>query len=235
MRKRSLSVVMAIVLLGSQAPSSAQSATQDKRPGVAVFPFYNGGSYGEKREDLALLQVGLQQALMSELAANTSLRVVDRSMIRELLQEQDLGASGRVDPQTAARIGRVVGAKYAITGGFIDLYGEFQLTGRIIDVETTEVLRSAQVQGDKKKLFSLIVDMAAKVTSDVKLPPLPAAIQEARRSRPVTPEALVRHAMILSLQDEGKTQRAIELYRELVKDFPQVEEWKAELKQLSGG
>ena len=237
MRILFLSMLMSTALVNASA--SAQEATAaDKRPGVAVFPFFNGGSYGDKKDDLALLQVGLQQALINELAVNTNMRVIDRSVLRELLQEQDLGASGRVDPATAARIGKVVGARYVVTGSFIDLTslgGDFQLTGRIVDVETSEVMKSAKVEGQKKKLFGLIVDMASDVTKGVKLPELAPALREARKSKPVTPEALVRHAMILSFKDEGNTQKAIELYKELVRDFPQMEEWKAELRQMTNG
>lgn len=209
-------------------------ATRDDRPGVAVFPFFNGGSYGAQKEDLALLQVGLQQSLMYELAQNTNLRVIDRSTLRELLQEQDLGKTDRVDPATAARIGKIVGARYVVTGGFIDLYGDFQLTGRIVDVETSEIVRSAQVQGKREKMYGLIVDMASRVTNDIKLPALPAAQKESRMRRAITPEAIVRHAMILSIADDGDKPRAVQLYRDLIKDFPQVEEWQAELHQLTG-
>lgn len=215
------------------APAPMQKG-RDDRPGIAVFPFFNGGSYGAQKEDLNLLQIGLQQSLMYELAQNTNLRVIDRSTLRELMQEQELGKSDRVDPATAARIGKIVGARYVVTGGFMDLFGDFQLTGRIVDVETTEIVRSAQVQGKRETMYGLVVDMASRVTSGIKLPALPAAVQESRKKRAVTPEAIVRHAMIMSIRDEGNTTRAVELYRDLVKDFPLVEEWKTELRQLSG-
>lgn len=246
MRRHLLSAVALAFLAGcSSSGASAQSVTPapstapattapDTRPGVAVFPFFNGGSYGDKKEDLALLSVGLQQMLMYELAANTNMRVVDRSTLKELLAEQDLGASGRVTPETAARIGRVVGAKYVVTGGFTDMFGEFQLNGRIVDVETSEVVKSAQVTGKREKLYGLVVDMGKDVTTGVKLPALPAAQQDARKNRKVTPEAIVRHAMILSLQDEGQTAKAIELYDQLVKEFPTMTEWETELRQLKG-
>lgn len=234
MRRIFMLTALVGLVLGTGNPAAGQEDPDD-RPGIAVFPFFNGGSYGEGREDLDLLQIGLQQALMYELGQNTSLRVIDRSTLRELLEEQDLGASGRVDPQTAARIGRVVGARYVVAGGFIDLFGDFQLTGRIVDVETTEVVRSAQARGPREQLYGLVVDLAAGVTDGVNLPPLPSQLQEARKKRPVTPEAMVRHAMILSFRDEGKTDQAIDLYRELVADFPEVEEWQAELRQLTGG
>jgi TolB-like protein len=212
-----------------------QQPAQDARPGIAVFPFVNGGSYGEKQEDLQLLGLGLQQSLMYELGANTNMRVIDRAALRELLQEQDLGKSGRLDASTVAKIGKLVGAKYVVTGGFIDLFGQFQLSGRIIDVSTSEIVKSAQVQGEKRKLFELIADMAGRVTAGVNLPALPKSVQEARKNRQISTEAANRLSRILAYRDEGgNPAKVVELYRALVKDFPQVEEFKAELTQLGG-
>ncbi len=230
----SLAIASAIMPCRAQTTTPPTAPAQDLRPGIAVFPLANGGSYGGKKEDLKLLSIGLQQSLMNELAVNTNLRVIDRSTLRELLREQDLGASGRVDPQTAAKIGQLVGAKYIITGGFIDLNGDMQINGRIVDVSTSEVVRSAQVQGKKKKLFNLLTDLAGKVTAGVKLPPLPEAVREARLNRNVPSAAMGRYASILSYRDEGgDPAKTVQLYRALVKDFPAVEEFKAELKQLT--
>src|SRR5919106_3295866 len=69
----------------------------EMRPAIAVLPFLNGGSFGREREDFAALEVGMQQILTTELSQNSALLVVDRSVLRKLLEEQDLGASGRVD------------------------------------------------------------------------------------------------------------------------------------------
>src|SRR6185503_16935363 len=106
---------------------------QDTRPGIAVFPFDNGGSYGQDKENFEALQVGMQQMLTTEFAQNPALRVVDRTQIKSLLAEQDLGAQGRVDANTAAKIGKVVGAKYVVMGGFIDFYGDLRLDARIVN------------------------------------------------------------------------------------------------------
>jgi TolB-like protein len=218
------------------APAAGRD-TVDTRPGIAVFPFENT-SIGPDRAQFELLGIGVQQMLTYELAQNTNLRVIDRAVLRELMAEQDLGASGRVDAETAARIGRIVGAKYVVMGGFMDNSfggGDFQITGRIVDAETTEVLRpAAQAKGTRAQINRTMVQLASDLTRHINLPPLPAAVREARLQRPITPEAMIRHAMILSYQDEGDTARAIQLYEQLVSDFPQVEEWRSELRQLRG-
>src|SRR5438477_1556448 len=42
--------------------------------------------------------------------------VVERDKLKLALQEQGLAASGAVDPTTAAKVGRILGVKYVITG-----------------------------------------------------------------------------------------------------------------------
>ncbi len=117
---------------------------QDTRPGIAVLPFENGGSYGQDKENFEALQKGIPGMLISELGQNPAARVVERDNIQKLLGEQDLGKDGRVDAATAAKIGKLVGAKYMITGTFVDLYGRFRADARIIDVETSEILKTVK-------------------------------------------------------------------------------------------
>src|SRR5216117_1585602 len=86
------------VLLGAQH--------QDTRPGIAVLPFNNGGSYGQGKEDFDALERGIAGMMISELSQNPAARVVERQEVQRLVDEQNLGAQGRVDPQTASKIGR---------------------------------------------------------------------------------------------------------------------------------
>ena len=109
---------------GVTAPSVALS--QDTRPGIAVMPFEDGGSYGQDKEDFEALTVGIQQMFLTEFAVNGQLRVVERGRINDLLSEQELTAAGAVDANTAVRIGKLVGAKYMVFGSFIDWHGSFK-------------------------------------------------------------------------------------------------------------
>ena len=127
-------------LLGTGASTPGLELTaQDTVPGVGVLPFNNGGSFGQDAKDYDALRVGLQQILITELSQNSGLRLVERGHLRTLMAEQDISAD-RVSPETAVRIGRLVGARYMIIGGFIDWYGDVRLDARIVDTETTEVL-----------------------------------------------------------------------------------------------
>ena len=214
------------------APASAQ--TPDTRPGIAVLPFTNGGSYGANREDLEALQVGVQELLLTELNVNTNLRIVERGQLRQILEEQGLAQAGRVDAATAARIGRIVGARYVVTGVFVDLNGDFRMDGRIVDVETTEILKTEQVRDRRENLYDMLVDLATKITQGVNLPPLPSAVREERRDREIPPEAITLFSRAQVYADAGRKDRAIELYERIAQEFPQMTQAKEALRQIRG-
>lgn len=233
MRWRSL---LGIGLLAGLAMTIAgPTEAQDTRPGIAVMRFENGGSYGQDAENFEALEVGLQQMLTTEFAQNPGLRVVDRAQIAEIIREQDLGTSGRVDPNTAAQIGRIVGARYVILGGFIDFYGDFRLDIRIVNVETSEIVRTEKVRQSREDLYDLVLEAAVNVTSGLNLPALPARVQEARESREIPTEAVTFYTRGLLYAERGNTERAQELFARAKEVFPDYTEVDVALQQMGRG
>ena len=76
-----LSRIWSPVLALAIAAVPAIAPAQDTRPGIAVLPFDNGGSYGQDRENFDALQRGIAGMLISELAANPAARVVEREQV----------------------------------------------------------------------------------------------------------------------------------------------------------
>ncbi|MGE0439411.1 MAG: CsgG/HfaB family protein [Gemmatimonadales bacterium] len=224
-----------MVLSALAAPAVVRA--QDSRPGLAVLPFENGGSYGKDKEDFDALRRGIAAMMMSELSQNPAVRLVDRERVQQLLDEQGLATAERVDAQTAAKVGKLVGARYMIAGTFIDLYGDFRIDARIIDVETSEIIkvvRSDPKLSDRKQMFRIIQSVADRVMEGTKLPPLPAAATQAR-SRNVPTEALALYSRALLYKDRGDTKKAIEYYSAAIKAFPAFTEAQEGLKRLGGG
>src|SRR5579872_1847038 len=83
------------------------------KPTIGVADFSNDTSagwwYGGCGRDLASM-------LTNELASTEKFRLVERSKLTPVLEEQDLGASGRVSHSSAAKIGKLTGAKYLVMG-----------------------------------------------------------------------------------------------------------------------
>jgi len=233
MRWRSLRTLAMTVGLGSALAGTL--GAQDSRPGVAVLPFVNGGSYGQDPENYQALEVGIQQMLTTELAQNPALRVVDRSNIKSLMTEQDLGASGRVDAATAARLGKLVGARYMIMGGFTDLYGNMRLDISVVSTETSEIVRAEKVTFKRDELFSGVVNAATVITTGLKLPDLPKETQAKRdeRAREINKtQAVSYYTRGLLYADRGDKERAKELFAKALQEFPDYTEAQQALSQL---
>ena len=211
-----------------------RSRDATNRAGIGVLPFVNGGSFGQDAEDFEALTVGMQQLVMTELAINTNLRIVTRSQLDQLMAEQDLGASGRVDAETAARLGRLVGAKYMVMGGFIDLYGEMTMTTQIVDSETSEIVKAEKVTDKRENIYAMVVQLADQVTRGVDLAPLSRQAMQQRKDREIPQEAVRLYTRAMLYEQRGNTDRAIELYTQVATQFPQYTEAQQQLEQLRG-
>ncbi|NIM48420.1 MAG: hypothetical protein GTN62_01890 [Gemmatimonadales bacterium] len=228
--------ILAVTLVAGLVAPRVVTA-QDTRPGVAVMPFEDGGSYGQDKEDFEALTVGIQQLLLTEFAVNDQLRVIERGRIADLVRELELGASGTVDPSTAARVGKLVGARYMVFGTFIDWYGDFTLTARVVDVETSEIIKVERGRDNRDKMFSIVVDLANDLTRGLDLPPLArqAFQQRQQRSERIAPEALRLYSKALLYADRGDTDRAVELFTQVTREFPEYTEAQEALKQIQQG
>jgi len=169
MKRRSALVALATAFtLTLSGPVFAQS----NRPQIAVLDFEYGtldnwwGQYD--------IGKGIADQLVDALVNDGTFRVIERKKLASILNEQDFAASGRADPsaQTMAKIGKVLGVKYMLVGSItkfstesrggglrvkgIGLGGnknksEVQITGRIIDMTTGEIMISAKGKGESSK------------------------------------------------------------------------------------
>jgi TolB-like protein len=79
---------------------------------VGVFPFLAVTDDPEMKP----LGTALAELLTTDLSQTDRLTVVERAQVQALLTELSLGESGRVDPATAARSGRLLGAANLVQG-----------------------------------------------------------------------------------------------------------------------
>mgnify|MGYP001450525111 CR=1 FL=1 len=149
-----------------------------------------------------------------------------------------LEATLAADAATAAKIGKLVGARYMVMGSFVDLYGRFRIDARIVDVETSEILkvvRSDPKYEKREELFKLLQTVAERLMAETKLPALTAEMSRAVRARNVPTEALTYYSRALLYQDRGDKTKAAEFYKKAIDVFPDYAEANEGLKKISGG
>jgi Ca-activated chloride channel family protein len=98
----------------------------------------------------------LNQSAITALAGNPRLRLLERERLEAIRLEQRLQSGELLDADVAIRLGRLIGARYIITGQIIPMNNQVIVFGRVINVETGEIMSAAQIFLDRDILGELI-------------------------------------------------------------------------------
>jgi len=140
------------------APARAQAA-KSPAPTLAVLYF----DYSGKDEEMAMLRKGLAQMLLSDLAGADGVRLVERERLEDILTELKLGRSASIDPKTAAKVGKLLGAQFMVLGSYFALGGVLRADARVVEVETGRVLRSAGANGKPDDFLAVEQKLGAQI------------------------------------------------------------------------
>jgi TolB-like protein len=209
------------------------AAAQTRPVVIAVLPFEDRGSYGQDKEVFRALALGIPATLVSELSDHPELRLADRNQIAQALQSQGLGPNARVDAATAAKVGKQVGARYAVTGNFADFYGKFRLDARIVDTDNGQIVKvvsnaDPRLQ-DRADLFRIIQMVAHRVLSET-------TGQSPRGAEPavIPTEALSQYSLGLLYETQGDKAKAGEHYQRALSAFPDYPDARAGAQRVRG-
>jgi TolB-like protein len=106
---------------------------------------------------------GLPDMLTTDLALVPGLQVVQRSQLGEILREQWLQQRGSSDPKPSVHIGRLVGARYLLSGSFHEVGDELVLEAHLLDVELGTVVGTARSAGPLDTIPAFTRDLAEKI------------------------------------------------------------------------
>src|SRR5205823_7985032 len=101
------------------------------------------------------------------LSAEPQIITVERADLEKVLGEQELGLSGTVSPETAAKVGRLTGAKVLVTGRVFKADKELVVVAKIIGTETSRVYGELVRGQIATPITDLASDLAKKITATV--------------------------------------------------------------------
>ena len=107
--------------------------------------------------------------LTVNLSAEKGFVLVDRNQLDKVLAEQALGRSGTISPETAARIGKLTGAKILITGRAFNgsNRGQLIIIASVIGAETGRVF-SHTIQGAQSNLVGVVAELSSKLIATIR-------------------------------------------------------------------
>jgi RNA polymerase sigma factor (sigma-70 family) len=136
----------------TQPPSaSAQSLA------TAVLKFQTSDETMDKQgSEIATL-------LEADLSTSEHAIMVEREEMDKILSEQELGASGLVSADTAAKIGSLTGAQVLVTGRLFAVGNQYMIVAKIISTETSRVYGVTTTLNDLAALPQAAQELSGKI------------------------------------------------------------------------
>lgn len=144
---------------------------------VAIIDFENKTTYGQRLGNTAT------DIMITEIAKSGKFILIERSKMNKLLEEQKLGMTGVINPNTAAKAGKILGLNAIITGS-VSQFGsktegsdylitktkrqivEATVDVRVVDVETGQILYADSGKGIVKRSTGKFLGMGTKAGYD---------------------------------------------------------------------
>lgn len=120
----------------------------------AVVPFENAGQEAQERS----LGLVVSDLIVTDLARDHRLGLVERSQVSKIMDELALQQSGAVDDKQALELGKLTGARGLIIGRVADAGEEFVVSARAVDGETGAVLVAEDMKIPKAELVAFSAD-----------------------------------------------------------------------------
>jgi TolB-like protein/tetratricopeptide (TPR) repeat protein len=181
---------------------------------VAVLGFANISGHGE--DDW--LGTGIAETVTSDLRGMPGLAVVAPARVREAMRRA--GAESReADEAIATRVGRELGARWVLSGGFQRAGDTVRVTARLADVDGHRVLKTVKLDGRLDDIFSLQDRVVRELASGLRMG-MP-AVSEGEETHVVEAyEAYSRGMINMQLESYESLDRAILFFERAVAADP---------------
>ncbi len=184
---------------------------------LAVLNFKNQTGQSE----LDPLQKGVALMLITDLSQLKEVQVLERVQMQALVEELGLGASGLVAPDSAPRVGKLLGAHWLVGGEILTARGEvkrLRVDSNLLDVPLEKTVGNPSAEGEWAELFRLEKDLLFELIKQLRIAVTPQ--EEARLRIPCSTNtrALIALFKGIDASDRGNYALAAEQYEAAVKE-----------------
>ena len=180
---------------------------------IAIMEFDNF-SIGEYKEQLGDLSKGLADFFEYDFSRFAGLKIVERDKLDYLLREVKLAEEGKIDPATAVRVGKMLGAQMMVFGSITQIDGKTaRMVVRVVNVETSEIVTTADREG-KPNFVEMEKELVKIIAGKLNLVVSEAAGAEIDGSATTDMDAAKLYSLGLKYMDEYKYAKAYDYFRQ---------------------
>jgi TolB-like protein len=130
--------------------------------GMGIAGLFPGESWAASKTRVAVIdfeqkafqefqgkQIGeiVAEWLITSLSNTGRFEVVERAQLQKVLQEQQLGVSGMINQETAAKMGELLGVKVIVSGSVIQIGNTYDVNARLISVQDGSIIKAERIRG----------------------------------------------------------------------------------------
>ncbi|MCY1076761.1 CsgG/HfaB family protein [Archangium lansingense] len=224
-------------LLGLLLGLLALPVLASDKPTVAVLYF----DYEGPTAEMQLLKKGLAQMLISDLSsAHEPVQLVERDRLQQVMDELELNQSNKFDQATANKVGKLLGARYLVMGGYFDVMNTLRVDARVVETETGRIIRAVGAQSTPEKFLAIeqelvlelravFEELTASEAGSGKAPVKPKPVSKPRK---LTRDTALRYARALDAKDRKDLAEAKKELTAVVKAQPDFQLASKELALL---
>lgn len=194
-----------------QAVANEQALRGAQAPGttVAVLPFRCACA------DTALrpLERGIAELVVSDLAREPALKVLERDRMQAIADEIHLSQAGQVDAGTATRAGKLVAAGRIVNGQIVEGGGtQLNLTGAVVNTNQGDIVGNPSAQGTIDEIFRTEREFVLSTFAQLGVTVSPEVRRELEERRVPSFQAFLAYSRGLMAEDEGRLDDAVRLF-----------------------
>jgi TolB-like protein len=193
---------------------------------MAIIDFKNRSI--DKKAQYDPMEQGFADLMIGRLNNSTNLKVVERERIQWLLDE--LQMQDKYSMEGAVRAGKLLGAHTVLLGSFIIVNDQIWLGGRLVKVETGEILFTDEIKGELDEFFDLIDKLSEKISGKINVN-LKEDKEVSEVSHGPSLDAILAYSIGLNFLEKEDYANAYSKFQEALKFSPDYE--KAKLKAES--
>lgn len=200
-----------------------EAALADRPPlagSVAVYPFRFRGP----DPALAPLGTALGALVASDLARVERVTVMERLRVQLLLDEIQLAEEGYVDPATAARTGRLLGAERVVQGTLDGGQEGIEILAGLVRVGTADAPATLADQDALENLFDLQKRVVLSLFESMGVQLTPAERDRVMERSTRSLQALLLYGRALEAEDRGDWATAAALFQQAAEEDPAFED-----------